>query len=44
VRSNTIRLGATSIQNGSFSFDSTLQTGGVTSCFRTGLRAATGLG
>lgn len=30
VRSNTIRLGATSIQNGSFSFDSTLQTGGVT--------------
>jgi hypothetical protein len=30
VRSNSIRLGAASIQNGSFSFDSTLQTGGVT--------------
>lgn len=28
-RSNGIRLGAASIQNGSFSFDSTLQTGGV---------------
>lgn len=30
VRSNSIRLGAASIQNGSFSFDSTLETGGVT--------------
>ena len=30
VRSNSIRLGAASMQNGSFSFDSTLQTGGVT--------------
>ena len=30
VRSNAIRLGAASIQNGSFSFDRTLQTGGVT--------------
>ena len=30
VRSNSIRLGAASIQNGSFSFHSTLQTGGVT--------------
>jgi hypothetical protein len=29
VRSNSIRLGAASIQGGSFSFDSTLQTGGV---------------
>ena len=29
VRSNAIRLGAASIQNGSFSFDRTLQTGGV---------------
>lgn len=28
-RSNGIRLGAASIRNGSFSFDSTLQTGGV---------------
>jgi hypothetical protein len=28
-RSNGIRLGAASIQDGSFSFDSTLQTGGV---------------
>ena len=30
TRSNSIGLGAASIQNGSFSFDSTLQTGGVT--------------
>jgi hypothetical protein len=30
VRSNSIRLGAASIQEGSFSFDSTLETGGVT--------------
>jgi hypothetical protein len=30
VRSNSIRLGGASIQNGSFSFDSTLETGGVT--------------
>jgi hypothetical protein len=30
TRSNSIRLGAASIQNGSFSFDSTLETGGVT--------------
>jgi hypothetical protein len=30
VRSNAIRLGAASIQGGSFSFHSTLQTGGVT--------------
>jgi hypothetical protein len=30
VRSNAIRLGSASIQNGSFSFDSTLETGGVT--------------
>lgn len=30
VRSNSIRLGAASIQNGSFSFDSRLETGGVT--------------
>ena len=30
LRSNSIRLGAASIQNGSFSFDSTLETGGVT--------------
>jgi hypothetical protein len=30
VRSNSIRLGAASIQNGSFLFDSTLETGGVT--------------
>ena len=30
VRSNSIRLGAASIQKGSFSFDSTLETGGVT--------------
>jgi hypothetical protein len=29
-RSNSIRLGAATIQNGSFSFDSTLETGGVT--------------
>ena len=29
MRSNGIRLGAASIRNGSFSFDSTLQTGGV---------------
>jgi hypothetical protein len=29
VRSNSIRLGAASIRNGSFSFDSTLETGGV---------------
>jgi hypothetical protein len=29
-RSNSIRLGAASIENGSFSFDRTLQTGGVT--------------
>jgi hypothetical protein len=29
VRSNSIRLGAASIQDGSFSFDSTLETGGV---------------
>jgi hypothetical protein len=30
VRSNSIRLGTTPVQNGSFTFDSTLQTGGVT--------------
>ena len=30
TRSNSIGLGDASIQNGSFSFDSTLQTGGVT--------------
>ena len=30
VRSNSIRLGAASIRNGSFSFDSNLETGGVT--------------
>ena len=30
VRSNSIRLGSASIRNGSFSFDSTLETGGVT--------------
>jgi hypothetical protein len=30
TRSNSIRLGAATIQNGSFSFDSTLETGGVT--------------
>ena len=30
VRSNSIRLGGAPIQNGSFSFDSTLETGGVT--------------
>jgi hypothetical protein len=30
VRSNAIGLGAATIENGSFSFDSTLQTGGVT--------------
>lgn len=30
VRSNSIRLGAASVRNGSFSFDSTLETGGVT--------------
>jgi hypothetical protein len=30
VRSNSIGLGAAPIQNGSFSFDSTLETGGVT--------------
>ena len=30
VRSNSIRLGAASIRDGSFSFDSTLETGGVT--------------
>jgi hypothetical protein len=30
VRSNSIRLGAASLQNGSFSFHSTLETGGVT--------------
>jgi hypothetical protein len=30
VRSNSIRLGRAPIQNGSFSFDSTLETGGVT--------------
>lgn len=30
TRSNSIRLGASSIQNDSFSFDSTLETGGVT--------------
>jgi hypothetical protein len=29
MRSNGIRLGAASIRNGSFSFDSTLQTGGI---------------
>lgn len=29
MRSNGIRLGAASIRNGSFSFDTTLQTGGV---------------
>jgi hypothetical protein len=30
TRSNSIRLGAATIQNGSFSFDSTLETGGIT--------------
>jgi hypothetical protein len=30
VRSNSIRLGGAPIQSGSFSFDSTLETGGVT--------------